>query len=78
MLESCINNTESSTHIPVDTASVAPEILAIDKFLKMPPEPPQMFSPLVMRPSACKFETMGELVLPTESPMPYRHVLEMP
>ena len=38
---SVISGLESSIHIPVPTASVAPEILLISRFESRPPELPQ-------------------------------------
>ena len=73
-----INKTESSIHIPEETARVAPLTLVIDRSLITPPEPPHTLSARVTRLSASKPSTIGALPLPRDKPIPYRHVPAIP
>ena len=64
--------------MPVDTAMVAPDMFVIDMFENKPPDPPQTLTALVISPLADKPSRIGELPLPTERPIPYLHVFEIP
>ena len=66
-----IRGTLSSTHIPVDSASVAPVMLVRERFLIKPPELPQTFRPLVTASLTVNPSIFGAEPAPIERPIPY-------